>query len=283
MIEDVSRWEIDETLNASGTREKFWLTKPETGEKYLFKLPKDGTGEIWAEKVASEVGKALKLEMMDVSLATFNGRSGLILKNFIEKGNEEFFDGGDLLKTIVEDFDPNELDFYNLDNVLSCLRPFSLEKEIVKVILFDALIANQDRHCENWGVIQREARIRFAPIFDNGASLGFNNTEERIRLMFKDKNMFEAFTNKGKSIIGVGEKKKPKINALLSEVFRNLPDEFQEEIGRIRNLQNNTIEHILEMIPEKIMAPIHKQWVLRLLIHRKNWLLNWYEGVMSNE
>lgn len=184
MIGNISNWEIDETLTASGTREKYWITKPDTGEKYLFKLPKEGTGEIWAEKVSSEVGKTLGLEMMDVTLATYNGRTGLILKNFVEMGKEELFDGGDLLKTVVENFDPNHLNEYTLDNIIKSLSPFSLQKEIVKVIVFDALIANQDRHCENWGVIQSARNIRFAPIFDNGASLGFNNNNGLLNFCF---------------------------------------------------------------------------------------------------
>lgn len=117
MIIDISDWKIDETRNASGTREKYWLVNPETEELYLFKLPKQGTGEIWAEKVASEVGKLLGLDMMDVSLVRYKSREGLLLRNFVKYGEEELFDGGDLLKTIVEDFDPSSLSDYNLENI----------------------------------------------------------------------------------------------------------------------------------------------------------------------
>lgn len=38
------------------------------------------------------------------------------------------------------------------------------------------------------------------------------------------------------------------------------------------------IEGILEPIPEEVMSFTQKKWVRFLLLHRKEWLLNWYKG-----
>ncbi|MEI2341595.1 HipA domain-containing protein [Priestia megaterium] len=283
MISDISHWERDDKLNASGTREKFWLINPDNKERYIFKLPKEGTGEIWAEKVASEIGKKLRLEMMDVSIAKYENRHGLLLTNFVNYGEEEHFDGGDLLKALIDGFDPNVLTDYTLDNILRCLGPLNLEKEIVRVIIFDALIGNQDRHCENWGVIQKGGEIRLTPIYDNGASLGFSNKEDKVKKMLENPNMFSAFTNRGKSIIGISSKKKPKIKALLSEIYALFPDVVSEEVERLYYLQTEEIKHILEIIPLDIMSETYKTWVERLLIYRKDWIINWYEGELNND
>jgi hypothetical protein len=272
MIIDISGWKVDETRNASGTREKHWLVKPKTDDLYLFKLPKQGTGEIWAEKIASEVGKLLGLEMMDVSLVRYKSREGLLLKNFVKYGEEELFDGGDLLKIIVDDFDPNSLDDYSLDNIISSLTSYDLEHEIVKIIVFDAFIANQDRHCENWGVIQDANTIRFAPIFDNGASLGFNSAEERIKLMLKDDMMFKSFTNRANSLIKIGEREKTKVKLLITHLYTKHPDVVSEEIARLDHLQIEDLRHILNTIPLEVMSEVQKQWVEKLLIYRRNWL-----------
>lgn len=51
----ISNWSTDETLSASGTRQWFWVVNPASKERYLFKLTKETTGEIWVEKIASEV------------------------------------------------------------------------------------------------------------------------------------------------------------------------------------------------------------------------------------
>lgn len=154
---------------------------------------------------------------------------------------------------------------------------------MVKVIIFDALIANQDRHCENWGVIQREGLVRFAPIFDNGASLGFNYNEDQVQLLVNDKRRFEAFTNRGNSIIGINQRKRPKVKELLSKVNFMFPVIVEEEIARLKGLQYDNVKHILELIPVCIMSDLKKHWVEKLLMYRKDWLLNWYEGELNYE
>lgn len=280
---DITNWKVDNELNASGTREKFWVIHPETGERYLFKLPKENTGEIWAEKIASEIGKHLGLYMMDVSIAFFGNRNGLLLRNFTEYGVEEFYDGGDLIKAIIEDFDPYTLNDYSLLNICKAIEPFQFEKEVAQMIMFDALIGNQDRHCENWGIIIGRNGERFAPIFDNGASLGFNNSEDRVKLMFKDKKMFDAFINKGKSLISVEGIRKPKVGQLLEALNNMYPDLVNMEIKRLNSLQMSSIKHILNEIPESIMSNTYKNWVEQLLSQKIQWINSWYKGETNHD
>lgn len=50
---------------------------------------------------------------------------------------------------------------------------------------FDALIANTDRHTENWGFLVRrtpdgETHYEIAPLYDNGTSLGFQFPEAKL-------------------------------------------------------------------------------------------------------
>ena len=107
---DVTNWKVDEKRQVSGTREKFWLIDPETEQRYLFKIPKENTGEAWAEKIASEIGKAMGLSIMDVILAKRGETVAILAKNFVNKSKqEEFFEGGDLFFTIAEDFRPLSL------------------------------------------------------------------------------------------------------------------------------------------------------------------------------
>ena len=57
----------------SGASEKIWLVNPENEEKGIFKFPKvkhDGTitGEYWAEKLATEIGKLIGIECAKVNI-----------------------------------------------------------------------------------------------------------------------------------------------------------------------------------------------------------------------
>lgn len=63
--------------------------------------------------------------------------------------------------------------------------------------LFDAWIANQDRHEENWAVlrpmVQRpDLKVRLSPVYDNASSLGFNLSENRLRLMLEDAESYRV-------------------------------------------------------------------------------------------
>lgn len=43
------------------------------------------------------------------------------------------------------------------------------------------------------------------------------------------------------------------------------------------------IVNIIEDIPINIMKDLDKNWVLRLLMYRKDWILNWYERSGEDE
>jgi len=276
---NVTSWKIDDQKQVSGTRAKHWIIHPETEHHYLFKIPTTNTGEAWAEKVSSDIGKAMGLSMMDVELAKREDTVGILAKNFITKQEqEELFEGGDLFFTVAEDFDRYHLKYYDFFNIVKVLSEYQLDNDFIKIPVFDAFIGNQDRHCDNWGIIDGKNGYRLSPIYDNGSSLGFQLTEARIKKMFLDRNMFKAYSNRSFTLIGLPEKKKPRYLELLSVIRDNYPFEVKEAIGQIGSVNRQLIEEILESIPEEIMSVTYKDWVIRLLIYRKEWLLNWYKG-----
>jgi hypothetical protein len=78
---------------------------------------------------------------------------------------------------------------HNLDNihrVLSGLpavgmpEGFTAYDQFCGYLVLDALVANRDRHEENWGVLRSpDDRVTLAPSFDHGNSLGFNLEDDR--------------------------------------------------------------------------------------------------------
>lgn len=274
---DVTNWKVDDKRQVSGTREKYWLIHPETEQHFLFKIPKENTGEAWAEKIASEVGKAMGLSTMDVNLAKRDSTIAVLAANFINK-QEELYEGGDLFFTVANDFDRYNLNHYHFFNIIKVLSEFQLDRDFIKIPIFDAFIGNQDRHCDNWGIIYSKNRYKMAPIYDSGASLGFQLKEERINLMFKNPNMFRAFSNRSYSLIGLPDKKKPRFLDLLTVIKQSYPSEVQEAIHLINKVNENLLQGIMDSIPEEVMNITYKIWVKKLLLYRKDWLLNWYKG-----
>lgn len=277
---DVSHWKRDEKSYASGTRSKFWLCEPTSNTnnstKYLFKIPTEGTGGHWAEFIASTIGMKLGFDTVEVKLAKHQGTVGTISKNFRTKV-EEFYEGGDLFLAQFENFDRYSLTYYELPNIIDILTPYNLEKEFIALPIFDALIANNDRHCDNWGVLSGPKGIHLAPIYDNGSSLGFNETMDRKQKMLTDDHMLAAFCNRGRPCIGLPSRTRPKHFELLTYLHHNFPNELQFHLSRLNELNKGMILSIIDEIPYHIMSDLDKKWVIRLLLYRKDWLLNWLE------
>ncbi len=65
-------------------------------------------------------------------------------------------------------------------------------------LVLDAVVANRDRHEENWGVLRDPAgRVTLAPAYDHGNSLGFNLQDDR-RLMELDRDPeLETWASRG--------------------------------------------------------------------------------------
>lgn len=276
---DTSLWTRDIKSQASGTRTKFWLLEPgsdtKNATKYLFKIPTEGTGGHWAEFVASKIGAELGFHTAEVALAKNDEVVGTISKNFRAR-TEELYEGGDLFLAHFEDFDRHSLTYYELPHIIELLAAYDLEREFVALPVFDALIANNDRHCDNLGGLSGPNGIRLAPIYDNGSSLGFNEVAERKQKMLTDDKMLAGFCNRGKPSIGLPGRKRPKHLELLSFLHSYLPKELEAAVMRLNNLNEGMIVTIVQDI--LIMNDLDKEWIIRLLMYRKEWIINWYEG-----
>ena len=214
----------------SGASEKIWLINPETNEKGLFKFPKIKdkekgiiTGEYWAEKLATEIGKLIDVECAKVDIGTYKGRIGSMSYNIVNY--DPFGKTTNLLEGIV--FIQNKYPYYDKDKledtyskskysiqmIQNSLMGIDIDK-FYKVVIFDILIGNSDRHPSNWGIITKRTQSKkfdnvvdvsfdICPLYDNGSSLCAYEDNNDLNVFFKDKMKFEALVNtKSKSAIG---------------------------------------------------------------------------------
>lgn len=212
--------------------------------------------------------------MMNVQFAQNGNTFGVIMENFVPKG-QELKDGGSLLSKTIPNFKVDSLDFYTIGNIMNEVAYYEMERQFIQLCLFDALIASSDRHCENWGVINNKGIHTFAPIYDNGDSLGFNVTDEKLLLYERDEIAFKAFTNRSKTLIEVNGKRQPKLKALLNYLFDNYKDLLIKEIDHFTTLNYNDILTITNQVPLEIMNIKQKNWVNRLIKYRHEWLIEY--------
>lgn len=213
---DVTYWRVT-SLETAGSDEKLWITG-ESGQRGLFKPNREHLvaeqGEDWAEKLVSEVAALLGVPAATIDLATRSGVRGCISYT-VKPADYELQPGAALVGEVVgPGFDPYSRDArgHTLENICTVLSPYGVPPgfagppEIGAIgvfagyLMLDALVANRDRHSENWSVLRGLSRVfedALAPSYDHASSLGFNLRDERRSQLLRDKKMFEAFLRKG--------------------------------------------------------------------------------------
>lgn len=285
-IVDLSEWKFSYEKMVSGTRKKTWV-RNET-DSYLFKEPKHDFNEVWAEKVAAELGEAIGLKTMEVHFSRNGENIGVILKNYVKK-TDSSIDGAEILSAYIDDFNPLSLEDYYIENIIESLNrqdylPYVIT-DLIDQFIFDILIANQDRHCENWAIItnSKNEDLTLAPIYDNGSSLGFNVAEDIMKKYVSGEKQLSSFNNKSKSIIGVNSQIKPKAKMLFLYLYESFPEEVIRSCNEIGMLTDKHINQITHRIPASIMTRIQKEFVKKLLLSRKEMILGWLKECEGHE
>lgn len=139
-------------------------------------------------------------------------------------------------------------------------------------LMLDALVGNQDRHDENWGLILlSDGRITLAPTFDHASSLGRNERdEERIeRLTTKDEGRsMERYVTRARSALygRVGEKPLTTLEAF--EEAARLLELWAEKAYWLSRLEASGIgdfRSILDNVPPTEISGPAKDFALRML------------------
>lgn len=160
-------------INISNWNEKTWespskgsrplkiLENPDTHEVFFFKQSAERyPNEFWSEIIASKYGQMLRFEILDYNIALQNQQIGCLSKRMVnlEKG-ESLYHGVEILKDHLPTFILSEKPVFNYQNLEDLCKVSEFNELMVnfnKMIIFDCLIGNTDRHTENWAFIKRE-------------------------------------------------------------------------------------------------------------------------------
>jgi len=206
--EDVGKWVVT-SVEQSGSTKNTWLEEPGTTNHWLHKdtvIPANGVeqGEDWSEVVSTQVAIAFGLPCAQTRLCSREGRRGSISLN-IRPDDHSLNEGTvalDRCEGVTTYFrhtegrpgaDPNrrgvERPGHSLANIRVALTgvlpppgfsgPDEMEafEVFAGYMVLDALIANRDRHEQNWAVLTPQLASvpeRLAPTYDHASSLGFN-------------------------------------------------------------------------------------------------------------
>jgi hypothetical protein len=174
------------------------------------------------------LGILLDFNVLRYNIAVVGEEIGCICQSMIDNDKEELNEGGKYLQAFDNTFDPENKstrDQYSFQLIREAFDAFGLEKyikNIIEIIVFDAVMGNSDRHQENWAFITKNTPIQkfiakselaliiklyfqnvtaFSPIYDNGSSLGRELTHEKAARMLKNREEFDSYIKRGPSEI----------------------------------------------------------------------------------
>lgn len=173
-------------MNAKGSRVKC-LVVDNAGCNAFFKYQGNGylVSEACSEKMCYEIAKVLGYECARIELAVDNENIlGVLNYLFVTQCCTEHIDAVSYLN-----IHSNERALYytisNIKRTLDNLSP-DLFKGFIRIMFFDALVGEQDRHEENWGIQKIGNSYKISPLYDNGCSLLRNFKSEEYARKYYD-------------------------------------------------------------------------------------------------
>ncbi|MGE4071127.1 MAG: hypothetical protein AB7E72_08125 [Lysobacterales bacterium] len=262
----------------------------------MFKAEERGTGEDWAEKISCELAARLGLPHVHYDLAeeSIDGTPGVVCAS-IATGDRQLVLGNQLLLDRDTNYPMEDVRHYKVRahtvdavaNVLNGLEPptsewtSNLPDGIVTAldcylgyVMLDALVANQDRHHENWGALRVETVLRLAPSFDHGASLARNlsDAERKSRLDSTDRGFqVPTFAQRARSAFYENDTATRAMGTLAAwQAFaqRSLVAATAWK-QRLASIDAATINTLLQEIPPNRLSVIGQRFTAALLLENQ--------------
>lgn len=232
-------------MTSNGNYEKRW--KIINGDRYLIKAGgKMINQEPFNEVIATKLYERILNDDEYVKYETTydNGRAVSICKNFITP-NTELIPAWKIDEYYEARKSENKYEHY-----IRCLNKLNIPNAnllVDKMLICDFILANKDRHFNNFGVIRNVETLEFervAPIFDNGCSLWFDENDMYVGEFFLTKP-FEEYEKKQVSLV-------KNIGWLDISKLDGFAEEVKEILSSNKLLSNERIEKIIKQIKSRI-------------------------------
>lgn len=238
-------------MTSNGNYEKRW--KIINGDRYLLKAgSKIYNQEPFNELIATKLYERLlnNDEYVSYSVIYDGDRAISKCKNFVTKDTElvpawkvnEYFE-----------FENYENKYTHYINSLNKLGIHNAETLINKMIVCDFILANKDRHFNNFGVIRDVNTLEFikvAPIFDNGCSLWYDENDMYVGEFFLTKPFDDYEKNQIKLVKNLEWFDETKLDGFIDEVRSILLSNKLISVERIEKIVieiNKRIEYVVKL------------------------------------
>ena len=280
-MKDFSFWkEYDGASEGSGRSEKIWLQNPDTGQIGLFKFKKDiDTTDNISECIAYDLACILGIPCAKFEVGMYEGRVGSMSYNILKKPDQILVEGIHFIMLMYPKYntelfiDTMTSHRYSIEMIKKAIERFVPIDDLLKMLMFDYLIGNSDRHQNNWAILIENGKMQWSPLYDNSSSLCAYISEKNIpNYMGKDKNRWNSLIDtKSKSLIRCREidEKRPTHLEVLKYLKENYFDDtyvFAKNIVSLLTEEN--IYRILDLYSEDGLSEKKKMLILKFLLDK---------------
>lgn len=175
-------------------------SNPKSWRRYIAKsASKWYPNESITEHLLNELGRTLGLNVANSCIRRINNQIWFLSEYFI-KEEQQLVHGADFyalhlngdidfVHAIQDDKKIDDQHYFNVQMVQEIFAKYfpvdnsKLFKSFIKMLIFDGLVGNNDRHSYNWGVI-RSVKVNepdcFSPIYDTARGLYWNSSEKEV-------------------------------------------------------------------------------------------------------
>lgn len=274
--------EYSGAAEGSGRSRKIWLKNPMTKEIGLFKYPKtEDTTEHVSEMISMDIADFIGLRNARIDIGTYKSEIGS-MSYLINNEKQILIEGIGYIMSKYPNYDPNTMydkekcEYYSLEMILASIGDYDFVDDFLKILVFDFLIGNTDRHQNNWAVIDDNSP-KICPMYDNGSSLCCYIKEDSINLYIgKDFTKFKSLVDtKSKSRVRICKSNKKEPTHL--EMIRHLKSNYYDSVIKVVNaiidgLKEEVVESIIYKYPDEIISKSKKSLIKKFIVEKVNLL-----------
>jgi hypothetical protein len=250
------------------------------------------------EYMINRVGQVLGLRMNEIKLVRANGQIRFLSRFFLHK-NERLIHGAEICGQYLSDPEFAEeialsrksaRELFTFEFIRDAIRtvfPNSFESilfDLVKMIVFDGLTGNNDRHFYNWGVIDTKKKTSklptFAPVYDSARGLLWNMNDDGVKIYYEEYLRFVKAENRkgGNKVVNYIRDASPRISIEgnekathfeLIDFLKRCSNEYREIANALAKEENERL--VIELF-RKEFYPLfikERQELLTIIIHHR--------------
>ncbi|MDG5472460.1 hypothetical protein P6709_11960 [Jeotgalibacillus sp. ET6] len=153
-----------------------------------------------------------------------------------------------------------------------------LKENFVYMNLFDILIGNQDRHGHNWQLLYRQDKVFSSPLYDNGASLGWQLPDERLKIILTSPEVMHRLYKNTLLKIGLDNNQSPKIKvtSILDYLFTQYPQYSNRFLDKLEAFDIDYFEEYCSNLP--LISETRKKFLVQYISYRQQQIIKKLKG-----